>query len=150
MQLARYIHRAHRYYAISGMTLVRPQSVACHHLTTAVAQDNHAIRVLRHQRLAEPTSDVEPLLSLGEIYLSRFARLLMLEIGTPKIYSLSAPSVPVIGGGNANIQRCGRSDTHSGKLGIARKKHIDGHKKNLEAVDATEVLQVVASACRLL
>jgi hypothetical protein len=103
--------------------------MASHHLTTAVAQDNHAIRVLRYQCLVEPTSDVEPLLSLGEIHFSRFARLLMLEIGTPNRYSLLAPSVPVIGGDNANIQRCGRSDTHAGKLDIARKKHVDGHKK---------------------
>jgi hypothetical protein len=124
--------------------------MASHHLTTAVAQDNHAIRVLRYQCLVEPTSDVEPLLSLGEIHFSRFARLLMLEIGTPNRYSLLAPSVPVIGGDNANIQRCGRSDTHAGNSTSPEKSMLTATKKNPEAVDATEVLQVVASACRLL
>src|SRR5215469_8514622 len=42
-------------------SLLRPQIVASHHPTVAVAQDNHSVRVLRHQRIVEPASNLQPL-----------------------------------------------------------------------------------------
>ena len=70
--------------------------MASHRPTSAVAEDNHSVGVLCHQRLVEPTSNVQ-------------------------------------------LPRCGRGDTHSGKVGIARKKQVDGHKKEPREVHAPGV-----------
>jgi hypothetical protein len=49
----------------SGVTLLRPRIVASHHATTAVAEGDHAVRVLGDQCLVQPTSNVEPLRTLS-------------------------------------------------------------------------------------
>ena len=48
------------------------------------------------------------------------------------------------------FERCGWRDTHSSKICSARENRLDRHKKKPRTVHAAGVLQVVASACRLL
>ena len=69
-----------------------PQIMASQHLTRAGAEDNHSVRVLCHQGLVEPTSNLQP--RRARSLLGRVWRLRIIHVRAPlPIFESEAPNV---------------------------------------------------------
>jgi hypothetical protein len=114
--------------------LLGPRIVTSHQPTIAIAQRDRPVRVLGYQGLIQPPSNVHALLALT----------FSIDVNTHFCLSASLFQHFVDCG-----QQCDRRDTRQLNLRQAGKGVLIVTKKNPEA-RMPGVLQVVASACRLL